>query len=146
MKKLIHKLKWKFRQLYQHLFYWLEWRYSDERHDPYRCCDCGSTDVEIKIWSKINEGDRPNGDCEEYERSYCNACEENVRIRPTSSLLNDAEEWWDLADHIIMYKVTGLTLDDYTCDEIGVLAFESACQEYWGTLTDKEKIKTWLKN
>lgn len=145
MKKLIHKLKWKFRQLYQHLFYWLEWYYSDERHDPYRCCDCGSTDVEIKIWSKINEGGRPDGDCEEYEHSYCNACEENVRVRPTSYMLAEAEQWWGNSDFPTMERLTGYRQDDFDPED-GYQDFVDACNNWWKAMSDEEKIEVWLNN
>lgn len=143
--KLIDKFGWKFRQLYQHLFYWLEWRYSDERHDPYRCCDCGSTDVEIKIWSKINEGGRPDGDCEEYERSHCNACEENVRIRPTSYMLAEAQRWWNTSDSRIMEHLTGHRQGDFD-SKGGSQNFVNACNNWWNALSTEEKIRLWLNN
>lgn len=93
--KWIKKLASCFCKQYQRLFYWLEWYFSDERINPYRCTTCGSTDVELKVWSKVNEGGRYSGDCEEFECSYCNHCQEHIRIRPTTDLLDDAEKWWD---------------------------------------------------
>lgn len=145
MKKLIHKLKWKFHQSYQHLFYWLEWRYSDERHDPYRCCDCGSTNVEIKIWSKVNEGGRPNGDCEEYECSFCNNCNENVRIRPTSYLLAEAEQWWGGTGFRTMEYLTGYRQGDFDPQD-GYQDFVDACNSWWDALSTEEKIRLWRNN
>lgn len=143
--KLADKFGWKFRQLYQRLFYWLEWRYSDERHDPYRCCDCGSTDVEIKIWSKLNEGGRPDGDCEEYERSYCNNCEENIRVRPTSYMLTDAQQWWGESDFRTMERLTGYRQGDFDPED-GYQDFVDACNNWWNALSTEEKIYLWLNN
>lgn len=145
MRKLIHKLKWKFHQSYQHLFYWLEWCYSDERHDPYRCCDCGSTDVEIKIWSKVNEGGRPNGDCEEYECCFCNNCDGNVRIRPTSYLLAEAEQWWGGTDFRTMEYLTGCRQGDFDSED-GCQDFVDACNSWWNALSTEEKIRLWRNN
>lgn len=145
MRKMIHKLKWKVYQFYQRLFYWLEWRYSDERHDPYRCCDCGSTDVEIKIWSKVNEGGRPNGDCEEYECSFCNNCDGNVRIRPTSYLLAGAEQWWEGTDFRTMEYLTGYRQGDFDPED-GCQDFVDACNSWWNALSTEEKIRLWRNN
>lgn len=145
MRKMIHKLKWKVYQFYQRLFYWLEWRYSDERHDPYRCCDCGSTDVEIKIWSKVNEGGRPNGDCEEYECSFCNNCDGNVRIRPTSYLLAGVEQWWEGTDFRTMEYLTGYRQGDFDPED-GCQDFVDACNSWWNALSTEEKIRLWRNN
>ena len=117
MKRIRFNLKWKFRQLYQRLFYWLEWRFSDERYDPYRCVECGSTDVEIKVWSKLNEGGRYGGDCEEFNRSYCNHCDELVRVRPT----------------------------DFSTED-GYRAFVDAGNSWWNKLSDEQKIQLWIQN
>lgn len=143
--KPINKLKWKFRQLYQRLFYWLEWRLSDERHDPWRCEECGSTDVEIKVWIKPNEGGRPNCDCEEFDRSYCNTCNENVRVRPTSALLNYAEDWWAGTDFPQMERITGYRQDDFSPEE-GYQEFVDACNKWWEALSIEEKICLWLND
>lgn len=87
--KWINKLGWRLRQMYQNLFYRLEWHYSDERNNPYRCTECGSTDVEIRVWSKVNEGGRYSGDCEDYNHSFCNTCNDYVHIRPTSYIAEE---------------------------------------------------------
>ena len=145
MRKMIHKLSWKFYQLYQRLFYWLEWRYSDERHDPYRCCDCGSTDVEIKIWSKVNKGGRPNGDCEEYDSSFCNKCDKNVRVRPTSYMLAEAEQWWGEIDFRMMEYLTGYRQVDFDPED-GFQDFVDACNSWWNELSTEEKICLWIND
>lgn len=145
MKRIRFNLKWKFRQLYQRLFYWLEWRFSDERHDPYRCSECGSADVEIKVWSKPNEGGRYGGDCEEFDRSYCNHCDELVRIRPTSALLKDAEAWWSAADFQKMETLTGLHQTDFSPEE-GYQTFIDAGNSWWNKLSDEQKIQLWIQN
>lgn len=145
MKKIKWKFLWRFRQLYQRLFYWLEWRLSDERHDPYRCTLCGSTKVEIKVWSKVNEGGRYGGDCEEYDRSYCNDCEKNVRVRPTSFMLPNAQRWWCQSDFQQMERITGYRQDDFSPED-GYQAFVDACDKWWEILSTEEKICLWLKN
>lgn len=141
----INKLKWRFCQMYQRLFYWLEWRRSDERHDPYRCTMCGSTNVEIKVWSKINEGGRYGGDCEEFDHSYCNDCDDLVCIRSTSYMLSEAVQWWKACDFRQMERTTGYRQDDFSPEE-GYKQFVDACNNWWEALSTEEKICLWLNN
>lgn len=140
----LNKLKWKFRSLYQRIYYWLEWRISDERHDPYRCEVCGSTDVEIKAWIKPNEGGRYAGDCEEFDRSFCNNCDENVRVRPTSYMLQDVLRWWAKANFQLMERITGYRRINFDPAD-GYRAFVDTCNQWWGKLSTEEKIEIWFK-
>lgn len=134
------KIRYKFRRICQHLFYWLEWWISDERKDPYRCTECGSTDVEIKVWAKVNEGGRYAGDCEEFERSFCNHCDDIVRVRPTSYLLSDIDQWFEIGlgpdDPEV---ISGLNYDDFATEE----EFEAACKKLWNKRSPEEKIEIW---
>jgi len=86
--------------------------------------------VEIKVWCKVNEGGRYSGDCEEYDRSYCTACDNHVRIRPTSMLLAKAEEWWDR-----MAAEKKRRAADYA----------GFPDKFWHGLSEEEKIKLWIK-
>lgn len=143
--KWIKKLGWLFRRQYQRLFYWLEWRYSDERQNPYRCTECGSTDVELKVWSKVNEGGVYSGDCEEYQNSYCYHCDGNTHIRPTSDLFKDAENWWKTLDLPEMEHHAGYLQSDFSAEK-ECTDFVNACNEWWHKLSPEEKIQTWLCN
>lgn len=143
--KLFNKLKWKFRSCYQSLYYWLEYRISNEYRDPWRCEECGSTDVEIKAWIKPNEGGRYVGDCEEFDRSYCNCCNANIRVRPTSALLEYAETWWHEQDFKQMERISGYRQDDFD-PENGYQAFVDACDSWWDALSTEEKIRLWRDN
>lgn len=143
--KLISNLKWKFLKIYQHIFYWLEWYFSDERKDPYRCTECGSTDVELKVWSKVNEGGRYGGDCDEFDHSFCNNCEENIHIRPTSYILVDVERWWDAAEIRTRAAVSGIAVAGFAPEDVRE-GFEYACDKFWERLTDEEKIDKWNDN
>lgn len=144
IKRFYDKTKWSFYRLCENLFYWLSWCYSTERHDPYCCTECGSTDVEIKVWSKVNEGGRYGGDCEEFDRSFCNDCNSHVRVQPTSSLLESAEQWWQENDFRQLEKLTGLRQDDFSPED-GYQEFVDACNDWWRKLSPQEKITTWLK-
>lgn len=141
--KWINKLGWRFRQQYQHLFYWLEWRFSDERKNPYRCTCCASTDVEFKVWSKVNEGGRYSSDCEEYECSFCNSCDEYVRIRPTTDLLRDACVWWKKLDSQDMERIVAHHQVDFPTKEYNQ-KLPNFCNEWWHKLSTEEKIRTWI--
>lgn len=143
--KWIKKLGWLFQKQYQRLFYWLEWRFSDERKNPYRCTECGSTDIELKVWSKVNEGGRYSGDCEEYQNSYCYHCNKNVRIRPTSNLIEDTENWWKSLDLLEMKHRAGYLQSDFS-PENEYPDFVNACNKWWHKLSTGEKIQTWLRN
>lgn len=140
MKNLIHHLRWKLLQFLEWLFYKIEWYFSEERNDPYRCEECGSIDVEIKIWSKINAGGQYAGDCEEYDHCYCHNCDKQVRIKSTSYLMASIEEWWESLDFSQTMCRT-FKLPGY-CKP---LFLEQACQIYWSELSDEEKIKLYFK-
>lgn len=141
--KWINKLTWYFCRQYQYLFYWLEWYFSDERKNPYCCTDCGSTDVEIKVWSKVNKGGRYSGDCEEFERSFCNHCQKYVRIRPTLNLLNDAQEWWKRIDYQKKGQLTGYCQAEFS-PKNEYQNFAHTCDKWWHLLSTEDKIRIWL--
>ena len=146
MKKLIHKLKWKIRQLYQRLYYWLEWRLSDERHDPYRCCYCGSTQVKLRAWLNPNRGNKYDTDCEDLQgdEDWCEVCDGYTHIRRTSYILHDMEVWWKSMDFESLEQITGYRQADFSPED-GSQAFVDACNEWWHKLSTDEKIDLWLK-
>ncbi len=141
--KWINKLKCFFWHQYRNLFYWLEWRFSDERKNPYRCTECGSTDVELKVWSKVNEGGRYSGDCEEYNHSFCNSCNENIRIRPTTDLLINAQTWWENMNVQEKERFTKHSqVESPYRNETH--KFVDSCNEWWHKLSAEEKIRMWI--
>ena len=143
-RKRIDSKRW-FRNLYQRLFYWLEWYFSTERKDPFRCTECGSVDVEIKIWSKVNQGGEPSGDCEEYDGCYCNGCENNVRILSTSIMLKETEEWWHRRTLEEKGLLSGFRKHQFDPPNDCQL-FETACNNWWAALSVEEKVEYWLSN
>jgi hypothetical protein len=44
---------------------------------PHECNECGSTDLEFKMW--VNQDMKITDDCEEHP--YCNVCEDETRVK-----------------------------------------------------------------
>lgn len=96
MEKRRFNLRWKFRQLYQRLYYWLEWRFSDEHHDPWRCGSCGSTDLKRLIWAAPNNNYIFIAEDESINyRSVCRHCEDETLFVKHSELMADIGDWFE---------------------------------------------------
>lgn len=47
----------------------------------YTCSECGSEDVEMRLWVRPNDGDKLAGnDCPESEDCWCNECQAHYSL------------------------------------------------------------------
>lgn len=137
MKKRKCNLRRKFRQLYQRLYYWLEWRFSDERHNPWRCAACGALSVERKISIDVNSNDFDFGGI--YEEFVCIHCEHKSIIRQ-SELIRNIDDWFE--NHLQPDDpevISGLDYGDFASEE----EYDAACKKLWDARSVEEKIEVW---
>lgn len=141
MKKRKCNLSRKFRQLYQRLYYWLEWRFSDERHDPWRCGSCGSTDLKRLIWADPNNNYKFIAEDESINyRSVCRHCEDETLFVKHSELMADIEDWFE--NHLQPDDpevISGLEYGDFASEE----EYDAACKKLWDARSAEEKIEIW---
>lgn len=101
---------------------------SDE--DPWRCEDCGSTDVEYT----------DNGTLGDRNDFWCNYCEEHTRQVRESELMAVIQNWFNgelqPEDSEV---ISGLDPDDYGREE----AYLDACTDHWNSLSNEQKISIW---
>lgn len=55
------------------------------------CEDCGSDDVEEKVWMNSNT-EVITGSCKDDENNYCNDCQAHVRLIPEDEFIEDEED------------------------------------------------------
>ena len=126
---------------------WINRLFSEQRHNPYRCSTCGSTDVLTRVWVMPNKGSRYVENCIDSAicDDWCNSCNQYARIRPTDVLLAKAEEWWGETDFRDMERVTGYYQLDFDPED-GYQAFVDTCNEWWDGETTDDKITIYLNN
>ena len=110
------------------------------------CAECGSADVEVMAWVKVNEGKMFSTDIggnNDEESNYCESCGKHPRLLTRTELMEQIQSWWEGADSNTWEKITGISISRFDGGEIP--AYESACQASWDALTDDEKIATWRK-
>lgn len=122
----------------------IHWLYSEERHNPYRCPICGGTDVHVKAWIRINQGNQYVVDCDDIENSYCTQCDQTVHIRTAYWYNQNLIIWWSQADFPTMERITGLHRTDFSAQD-DYKEFVDACNECWNALPIGHKIKLWNK-
>jgi len=57
-----------------------------------------------------------------------------------------SERWWGQTPFRRMEQMTGLREDDYPEGDDGNQAFVDACDEWWNSHSDEEKIEIWNAN
>jgi len=126
---------------------WINWLCSEERRNPYRCPECGSTDIQMRAWIAPNRGSRYVEDIiyGGADDDWCQNCERNVRARPTDELLAEAEKWWRESAFAKMERVTGYRQSDFDPED-GCQAFIDACEKWWDGRAIEDKISIHFKN
>ena len=89
----INKLRFRLLETLDNLVACIHWYFSDERHDPYLCTNCGSTNVQRAAWVRPNHGNEyiedvggcetDKGDC------WCDEGEGNHVIKPHKEFMKD---------------------------------------------------------
>ena len=103
---------------------------EDIEEDPWRCEECGSTDVEYT----------DNGTLGDWNDFWCNYCEEHSRQIRESELMVTIQDWFHRGlqpdeNEVIL----GLDPDDYGREE----AYLDACTDHWNALQNEQKIAIW---
>lgn len=110
-----------------------------KEEDPWCCVECGSLEVEQKVWIDPNtekmtaQDGVDSGDC------WCNDCQEHTSQTQESNLLSRIEEWWTYADYETRVDVTGLFDDMFA----SLNEHDKAMKEHWVNLTKEEKMAIW---
>lgn len=112
--------------------------------EPYRCTNCGSTDVQRKVWARPNNGNEyvdDVGECETHEDDcWCDYCEGHHVIKPHGEFMKNINYWFF---HELQPDdpevITGLCECDYPSAE----AYDVAVAAYWNALSDEQKIYCW---
>lgn len=114
---------------------------SDE---PYRCTNCGSTDVQHKAWVRTNKNNEYVGDAWEGEPDeddcWCDYCEGHHVIKPHREFMEEIDYWFaEELEPDDPEVITGLC----ECDYPSVEAYDAAVTAYWNALSDEQKINCW---
>lgn len=113
---------------------------EEKVEDPWRCEECGITDVEIRIWVNSNSGKPAAGDLLDKSERYCNYCQEHTHQVQESELMITIEAWWNDSEFALMKKITGFRQTDFSPDD-GYQDFVDTCHKYWAGLSNEEKNK-----
>ncbi len=126
---------------------WTEPVFGQEEITPgesYRCTNCGSTDVQRKVWARPNNCNEYVNDVGEYETHeddcWCDCCEGHYVIKPHSEFMEDIDDWFlNELQPDDPEVITGLCECDYPSAE----AYDTAVAAYWDNLSDEQKINCW---
>lgn len=66
---------------------------DEEPSDPWLCAECGSMDIQQKVWVDTNTGDIVDWDNVGKSECYCQNCEANTLQIRRSELLRTIHEW-----------------------------------------------------
>ena len=114
-------------------------------NDPWRCDECGSFNIEVKVWTDANTGHITDEDNIEDNDRWCRDCKTHSDHILESELMERIEEWWGAADFKTMECITGYCQTDFSPEE-GYQAFVDACHEWWDGQTTDEKISVYFEN
>lgn len=126
---------------------WTEPVFEQEKtapEEPYRCTNCGSTDVQRKVWARPNNGNEyvdDVGESETHENDcWCDYCEEHHVIKPHREFMEEIDYWFaEELESDDPEVITGLC----ECDYPSVEAYDAAVTAYWNALSDEQKINCW---
>ena len=112
--------------------------------EPYRCTNCGSTEVQRAAWVRPNRGHEyvdDVGDDETHENDcWCEECVEHHVIKPHREFMADIDYWFfNELQPDDPEVITGLCACDYPSAE----AYDAAVAAYWNALSDEQKIDCW---
>lgn len=111
-----------------------------EKKNPWRCEECGSLNVEQKVWVDSNSDEPAAQDSCDRNELWCSDCEEHTGQIQENVLLDIINDWFE--NHLEPDDpevISGLDPDDYATGE----EYDAACLEFWSALTNEEKISIW---
>ncbi len=137
MKKRFYRFAWNCCKRCKNGIDQLQQLFSDSRLDPWRCAECGSTEVAYQAWLDGNT-DRFLSGPNDRDDLWCDVCMENTsQVRESELMRNTVEPWWEQQTTDKQREaVTGLRADDY--DD-----FQDYCHIWWNRQSNDEKIRLW---
>jgi hypothetical protein len=113
--------------------------------DPWLCKECGSLDIQHRVWIDVNTGEVVDRGNVERDDLWCADCREHTGQTQQSELLRNIDAWWAEAGCGDRERVTGLRRPDFDPDD-GFRAFADACNDRWNALSTDEKISAWNRS
>ena len=138
MNRTLKKLRNRYRQFFRQI----QPTTSKNSSDPWRCEVCGSRNVCYRSWIGSDDTILPfDGDLSD---TWCEDCQQHTYQYRESDLMNDSiNPWWDNETSVdVREKITGLAQKDFDPQE-DYRAFREACDRWWNTKTNEEKIEVW---
>lgn len=137
MKKRFYRFAWNCCKRCKNGLDRLQQLFSDNGCDPWRCAECGSTDISYHAWLDGNT-DRFLSGPDDRDDLWCDVCLEHTsQVRESELMRGTVEPWWKQQTTDRQREaVTGLCADDY--DD-----FQDACEVWWNRQSNDEKIRLW---
>lgn len=112
---------------------------DDGNHNPWRCKECGSLNIQQKVWADANTGEITDWESVEDDDCRCLDCGANTEHVEEEELMQTIIKWWGEADFRALERITGYRQLDFDPED-GYQAFVGACNEWWGNKTTDKKI------
>ena len=108
--------------------------------DPWRCEECGSLNVDMKVWVGSNTGEQTAQDCVDRGDCWCYDCEEHTNQVQENDLIDTINYWFhnDLKPDDTEV-ISGLNSEDYATEE----EYDQACNNHWESLSSEKRISIW---
>jgi hypothetical protein len=114
--------------------------------NPYRCANCGSTNLQKTAWVRPNKDNAfvdYFGEENDEEDQWCDDCEEHAEFLPEDKFLKEVTDWWKKLGIYAKEEISGLWLDEYEVNEAGKTEFQQDADKLWEGLSLEEKIEKW---
>lgn len=133
----------KLRNRYRRFFRQIQPTTPKNSSDPWRCEECGSRHVYYRAWVDGNTDQVCSID-DDREDLWCNGCKDHTyQIRESELMKEIINPWWNNKTSVnVREKITGLVQKDFDPQE-DYRAFQKACDYWWNTKTNEEKIEVW---
>lgn len=143
MNRTLKKLRNRYRRFFRLQPAMIQPAIPDNSPNPWRCEECGSRHVYYQAWVDGNTTQIYSID-DNREDMWCDDCQAHTcQVRESELMKEIINPWWEnklvIAD---WEKITGLTQKDFNPQE-DYRAFREACNRWWNTKANEEKIEVW---
>lgn len=124
----------------KHIVIWLKEQsfLPDEEESELVCEECGSLNVQEKVWVAVNEDNAYVEGCsEDDDDRYCKECHEHVDFCTRKEFEERIDDWWKNVTDAQKESITHLRQSDFGTPQ----GFVAACDSYWSNLSYNEKRK-----
>jgi len=105
--------------------------------EPWYCSECGSTNVEQKVWINPVTHELGSNEGLDIEDCYCNCCDNKTRQVEETDFVEILNDWYE--SYHEPENFTGILLEDFQSEE----EYYNANRKYWDSLPIDEKIRIW---